>query len=132
MTPVLSPVWADPQTTARLCVDSRATVPAWVATTRDARNTGLLRTTGLDGALLIERCGSVHTIGMQYPIDVVFLSAERRVVDVVTMRPGRIGRPRLRARSVVELPAAAAARLGIVRGSVVTVEEVGAGLTPDS
>lgn len=125
MTPRLSPVWADPLTTARLCVDARVTVPAWVASTRDARNTGLLRTTGLDGALLIERCGSVHTIGMQYPIDVVFLDAGRRVIDVVTMRPGRIGRPRLRAKTVVELAAATAAPLGITRGALVTVEQVG-------
>lgn len=111
-------------TSARLRVDAQATVPVWVASTREARNTGLLRTTGLDGALLIERCASVHTIGMRYPIDVVFLDARRRVVDVVTMRPGRIGRPRLRARSVVELPASDAARWGITRGAVITVDQV--------
>ena len=111
-------------TSARLRVDAQATVPVWVASTREARNTGLLRTTGLDGALLIERCASVHTIGMRSPIDVVFLDARRRVVDVVTMRPGRIGRPRLRARSVVELPASDAARWGITRGAVITVDQV--------
>ncbi len=33
-------------------------------------------------ALLIERCNSVHTVGMRYPLDLVFLDRARRVVGV--------------------------------------------------
>ena len=40
--------------------------------------------------LLIERCGSVHTLGMRYAIDVVFLDRERRVTRVcANVAPGR-------------------------------------------
>jgi uncharacterized protein len=33
-------------------------------------------------ALLIPRCSSVHTFGMRFALDVVFLDAARRVVEV--------------------------------------------------
>ena len=33
-------------------------------------------------ALLIERCGSVHTVGMKYPLDLVFLDRQNRVTRV--------------------------------------------------
>jgi uncharacterized membrane protein (UPF0127 family) len=42
-------------------------------------------------ALLIPRCRSVHTIGMRFAIDVVFLDAEGRVLRLVPgLRPGRV------------------------------------------
>ena len=41
-------------------------------------------------ALLIERCNAVHTLGMRYPLDLVFLDRERRVARVcANVRPGR-------------------------------------------
>ena len=33
-------------------------------------------------ALLIPRCRSVHTFGMRFPLDLVFLDAEERVVEI--------------------------------------------------
>ena len=115
------PTWAPPQAPAQLVVDGAAACPAWVARRRDERNTGLLGTSGLDGALWIERCGSVHTFAMRYPIDVVLLTRSGRVRDVLTMVPRRAMWPRLTIRSVVELPAGRAAALGIARGSVLSV-----------
>lgn len=45
---------------------------------------------GADAALVIERCGAVHTVGMRFSIDVVFLDRAWRVVRVVrNVRPGR-------------------------------------------
>jgi len=38
-------------------------------------------------ALLIGRCGSVHTLGMKYPLDLVFLDKNRRVTRVVQNVP---------------------------------------------
>ena len=38
-------------------------------------------------ALLIERCGSVHTIGMRYPLDLIFLDKNRRILRVVQNVP---------------------------------------------
>ncbi len=47
----------------------------------------------------------VHTIGMMFPIDLVFLSKEKEVVHVEEyVRPFRISRVSLKASSVLELP----------------------------
>ncbi len=42
-------------------------------------------------ALLIERCGAIHTVGMRFAIDAVFLDRGGRVVRIVrNVRPGRL------------------------------------------
>src|ERR1700720_2073064 len=47
----------------------------------------------------------VHTIGMLFPIDLIFLSKEKEVVHVEEhVRPFRISAVSLRAMSVLELP----------------------------
>ena len=46
---------------------------------------------GPGAALLIERCGSVHTVGMRFALDLVFLDRAWRVVRVRrNVRPGRL------------------------------------------
>jgi len=40
--------------------------------------------------MLLERCRSVHTIGMSFPITVVFLDASWRVIRVVRTPAGRV------------------------------------------
>ena len=46
---------------------------------------------GPDAALLIERCGTVHTVGMRFALDLVFLDRAGRVLRVVRgVRPGRL------------------------------------------
>src|SRR6201996_5746640 len=48
----------------------------------------------------------VHTIGMLFPIDVIFLNKEKEVVHLEEhIRPFRISRVTLKATSVLELPA---------------------------
>src|SRR5215471_21120774 len=48
----------------------------------------------------------VHTIGMLFPIDLIFLSKEKEVVHVEEhVRPFRVSKVSLRATSVLELPA---------------------------
>lgn len=73
-------------------------------------------------ALLIRPCNGVHTCGMGYPIDVVFLDRDGRVVRVVVaLRPWRFV-PWVRgARAAIELPAGAAAACGLLRGDRVDV-----------
>ena len=62
--------------------------------------------------LLIERCPSVHTFGMRYPIDVVFLSGTGRVVRVVrNLKPWRVARGGKGAQAVVELAAGVVGRV---------------------
>jgi uncharacterized membrane protein (UPF0127 family) len=47
----------------------------------------------------------VHTIGMLFPIDLIFLSKEKQVVHVEEhVRPFRISKVSLKAESVLELP----------------------------
>jgi len=47
----------------------------------------------------------VHTVGLLFPIDVIYLDAENRVVHLVEhMRPFRVSQIRLNCASVLELP----------------------------
>jgi uncharacterized protein len=72
------------------------------ATTRRERVRGLRgRAPGSHQAMLFERCRSVHTVGMRFPITVVFLDASWRVVRVERTPAGRIVFCR-RARHVLE------------------------------
>jgi uncharacterized membrane protein (UPF0127 family) len=55
---------------------------AWVADTYFTRLRGLLGRKKLNDnhGLLLERCASVHTFGMRYPLDLVFLDKEGKVL----------------------------------------------------
>lgn len=81
-----------------------------VATTLFARMKGLLgRDVLLPGqGLWIKPCMGVHTFGMRFPIDVLVLDLDRRVVAIVQdLRPNRMTALYRRGNSVVELPAGA-------------------------
>jgi uncharacterized membrane protein (UPF0127 family) len=65
---------------------------AWRTESAAERMRGLLGRDGLpEGCgLLIDHCGAIHTLGMRFALDVVFLDAGWRVVRVVAgVRPGR-------------------------------------------
>lgn len=84
-----------------------------------ARFRGLLGTDRLDAGegLWLSPCGSVHTAGMRYAIDVVFLDRELRVTRIVpNLRPRRACFGPRATRSTLELPAGAAAGLGLSSG----------------
>ncbi len=105
----------------RLLVDGRDVTAVEVMASGPARRHGLLDREGLEGAVLLTPAASVHTIGMRFPIDVVFLDKNLRVLRVLTMPPGRLGLPRPRARHVLETAAGACARWGITRGTTLSV-----------
>lgn len=96
-------------------------VPLELATSYRARTKGLLGRDRVDGALLLSPAGSVHTFGMRVPIDLAYLDRRLRVLAVVTMRPGRLGLPRLRSRHVLEAAAGAMAGWGLRAGVRVEV-----------
>jgi uncharacterized membrane protein (UPF0127 family) len=75
-----------------------------VTRSRTERMRGLLCRDGLASGhgLLIPNARSIHTFGMRFPIEVAFLDETMKVVAVRRMRPGRLGRPRIRARHVLE------------------------------
>jgi uncharacterized membrane protein (UPF0127 family) len=69
----------------------------------------------------------VHTIGMSFPIDVLYLDSGSRVIHLRhRMGPFRIGALKLKARSVIELPAGTLARTRTSIGDVVEISEVNA------
>ncbi|HVX16402.1 MAG TPA: DUF192 domain-containing protein [Acidimicrobiales bacterium] len=102
-----------------LCAD-RVVASLEVASTRRERRRGLLGRDGIDGALLIERCRSVHTIGMRFPIDVAFLDAGGVVVRIAALGRWRTASCR-RARQVVEAEAGAFDRWGVRVGDTLEV-----------
>ncbi|MDN3296647.1 DUF192 domain-containing protein [Streptomyces ficellus] len=97
--------------------DHGVPIPVEIAASYRTRRRGLLGRDGIDGALLLSPCNSVHTFRMRFAIDVAYLDRRLRVVDVVTMEPGRLGLPRPRARHVLEAEAGAMARWGIRPGT---------------
>lgn len=73
-----------------------------------ARMRGLLGRTCLQPgeALWIKPCNGIHTFGMRFAIDAIFLNRENRVVALVErMQPNRLTRLYRGAVSVIELPA---------------------------
>jgi uncharacterized membrane protein (UPF0127 family) len=77
--------------------------------------------------MLIDAAPSVHMFFMRFPIDVVFLDRDWKVVRVVQgLRPWRVAGAR-RAVAALELPAGAAAEAGIAEGDVLSLEESATG-----
>jgi uncharacterized protein len=89
-----------------------------IADTSATRRRGLLKHSGLapGEGLWITPCEGVHTFGMKFPIDVVFLNRKKKVLKI---RPD-MGRARiafgLMAHSVLELPAGRLAETGTAKG----------------
>ncbi len=93
-----------------------------VADSRRARRRGLLGRDGIEGALMLTPARSVHTLGMRFAIDVAHVDGEMVVLSVVTMKPGRVGRWRLRSRHVIEAEAGSLRRWGIEPGVTIDVK----------
>ena len=67
----------------------------------------LLRPERAGAGLLIPRCRSVHTFGMRFVIDVLFLDADRRPLAIYRAIPSNRVVSDRRAAAVLELPAGA-------------------------
>lgn len=106
---------------AWLVSDARVLASAEIASTSGSRRRGLLGRDGIEGALVIEPCHWVHTLGMRFPIDVAFLDADGIVVKVVQMRRHRIGMPVRQARCAIEAEAGAFERWGLQPGDEVEI-----------
>ena len=73
--------------------------------------------------ILLRPAGSVHTFFMRFPIDVVFLDRELRVVVIAADVPPWRTRGARGAKAVVELPAGEASRRGLAEGDTVVLSE---------
>ena len=102
--------------------DGRLVCRARVAASFTARFRGLMGAAELPpgSGLLLPRTSSVHTHFMRFPIDVVFLDDEHRVVSVIrALKPWRFGAAK-GASSVLELAAGECDRLGLAEGDVLS------------
>ena len=96
-----------------------------VADTSRKRRVGLLKHTELPPGqgLWIAPCEAIHTFGMKFPIDVVFLDRKHKVLKIRENMPrGRVSAS-LWAHSVLELPAGAVAGTSTQPGDVLEFEE---------
>ena len=104
-----------------------------VADTHWSRFRGLMCTSAAsfrsgDG-LWIVPCRGVHTFAMNFPIDVIYLDAQKSVVHVEqNLRPWRLGRVSLRAASVLELPGDSVRSSGTTVGDTI---EIAMGQAPE-
>lgn len=75
--------------------------------------------------LLLTPCKSIHSIGMIYPIDAIFLNEELRVVAVEqNFQPWQMSPVHWQARSCLELPAGTIAKTGTVSGDQLSLENL--------
>ena len=86
---------------------------------------GLSGRTGLESGegLWIIPCRGVHTHGMAFPIDVLFLDRQATVVGVEeNLSPGRFAPVRWKAKTVLELPAGTIRRTRTQLGDRIEIE----------
>ncbi len=79
----------------------------WRADRLIPRMVGLLAMSSLapEQALWIDRCNSIHTFFMRFPIDVVFVSRDLKVrATYENVKPWRLIFPVWNARSTIEMP----------------------------
>lgn len=107
---------------SELVVDGRTRVPVERAVTVRARLVGLLGRRGVDGALWLEPCRSVHTLGMRFAVDVAHVGADGVVIATATMPAWRVGRARRGARVVVEAASGRFGEWGLRPGSRLALE----------
>ena len=88
------------------------------------RMKGLLgrKTLACGEGLWIKPCNGVHTFGMRFPIDVVFLDRELHVIAVTqSLQPNRLTRLYRNAASVLELPSGTAELTATVTGDIISI-----------
>lgn len=108
---------------AWLLRDGKVLASLTVASSRADRRRGLLGIDGFEGALLIERARSVHSIGMRFPIDVAFCDKDLVVLHTRRLPRHRLLMPVLGAHQVVEAEAGQFAHWELAAGDRLMVQE---------
>ena len=106
---------ADLLTAINVTRDVRLTQCGRIGDNFYTRLVGLLRDRALEhgDGLWIIPCNSIHSIGMRFIFDAVFLDKNLRVVHLVReMKPWRISKMVFSAHSVLELPAGLISQTG--------------------
>lgn len=116
------PLTAWNETRERPLVTSGRAARSWASRLR-----GLIGTTGLAAGegLLIEPCSGIHSFGMRYSFDALFLDREGRVVHLMRrMSPNRVSRYVPSAQAVLELPAGAIDASGTGRHDRIRLDSI--------
>ena len=75
--------------------------------------------------LLLQPCSSIHTCFMSIPIDVLYISKDRKILAIdKVLEPWRIGTIKFGTSMVLELPPGTAAASGIEVGDQLAIENV--------
>jgi uncharacterized membrane protein (UPF0127 family) len=82
--------------------NTRVLASANLALTRRERRRGLKDFPDASIPLVLAPCRWVHSFGMRFPVDVVYLDANDTIIAIRLLRPNRLARPVLRAVRVVE------------------------------
>lgn len=122
----------EPHLGAWLIHDTRVLASANLALSRHERRRGLKDFPDASLPLVIQPCNWVHSIGMKFPVDVVYLDTNDVIIDIALLKPGRIARPRRRAVRVVETQPNACRHWGLEPGDVINVREAEFPRTNDS
>jgi uncharacterized protein len=96
-----------------------------IADSKASKAKGLLGRDGLEpnGGMFIEEEGAIHTFGMRFPIDALFLDSDGKVLRIKSkLRPWRLAGSRNSA-AVLELPAGRAAEAGVELGDRLLFDE---------
>ena len=111
-------------TTGWLLRDGEVLAALEVVETFKERSRGLLGRPGIAGAMLLRPARSVHSMGMQFAIDVAFCNRELVVVRTVCLPPGRLSRPSIRGTCVIEAESGSFDRWRLRPGDQLEVREV--------
>ena len=112
-----------PRADGPLLVDGRDVggVRVEVAATVATRARGLLGRRGIDGAMLIAPCSSVHGLMMRFDLEVAYLDADGRVLSVKPLPRWRMHGHQRGAAMVLEAEPGRLLRWGVRPGAVVGV-----------
>jgi len=116
---------------------------AYLATRLDVADGHWSRLRGLIGmdvdefrdgrGLWITPCHGVHTLGMRFPIDVLYLNRDQRVLHIESgLVPWRFAPIRMQATSVLELPPATLQTTGTQIGDSIEIRRSANGKSPSA
>jgi len=107
--------------------NGRVLIPKlWVAMDFFSRFLGLMGRSGLraDEAVFFPKCNSIHTFFMRFRIDVVFVDAEGKIIEIIEgLKAWRMLLPRSKAKHTIEFTASRTRELGLKTGMRLDWEE---------
>ncbi len=118
---------ADEPPELALYINGRQVASAFSADDVMSRTKGLLGQTAMPPeyeVLALERASWIHTFGMQFALDVAYVDRSDQVIALVSMKPWRVGRPRLKSKRVLETAQGNFAKWGVKVGDVAQLKGI--------